>query len=98
MKTSYPYTELCGVLTPKLSCGRHLEREDEVRTRAELERRLPLLPSSFRPSVAAIVRRLARRDWIAHDDDTAIEARSTALPGNERIDGVQERLTRAHEG
>jgi hypothetical protein len=40
-------------ITPKLSCGRDGGREDGARSGAEPERRLPLLPFSSRPSVAA---------------------------------------------
>src|SRR5689334_8077381 len=40
-------------LTPKLSCGRHLDREDGARARYGLERRLPLL-------LSAVARQLQR--------------------------------------
>jgi hypothetical protein len=45
-----PSHEGCvGRLTPKLSCGRRLSRDDAAELRYHPERRRPLLPCSRRP-------------------------------------------------
>ena len=47
-----------GNLTPKLSCGRHADREDDARSCAELERRLPLFLNAVARQLQRYVRQL----------------------------------------